>query len=198
MQRGFFNRNWVLGYVVGALIVALGIFIMFQQDSFLRVFVVLLGLFITISSALQLVSLASYRLNPFFHRTTLVRTIISIIIGLVAIVVPMTVATVSWTVMLYVIAAVLGLSAVITLIDAMVTVRGGHFRPALLGDGLFSLAVSILLFAFPEQIGTILLKVVGLLIIVSGLGLVVVASRGRALSKRAATLVIEGEGEVMQ
>lgn len=197
MNRGFFNRNWVLGYIVGALIVALGIFVMFQQESFLRFFVVMLGLFVALSSAVQLIGLSSYRLNPFFHRTTLVRTILSIVIGVFAVVLPLTAAKISWTVMLYMMASVLGLSALISIIDAILTARGGNFRLSLLADGLFSLIISILLFAFPEQIGTIMLKVVGLVIIISGLGLIVVASRGRTLSRRAAALTIEGEGEVV-
>lgn len=197
MQRGFFTRFWVIGYIIGALVVALGIFVMFQQDSFLHVFVFLLGLFVTISSIVQLIGLSSYKLNPFFHRTTLVRAIISIAIGLFAVVVPLTAAKISWTVMLYLMAAVLGLSAIISLIDAILTIKGGNFRVSLLADGLFSLIVSILLFAFPKEIGTILLKVVGIVIILNGLFFVVMASRGRALSKRIASLTIEGEGEVI-
>ncbi len=197
MQRGFFDRNWIVGYVVGSLVVALGIFVMFQQESFLRFFVILLGLFAVISSTVQLIGLSAYRLNPFFHRTTLIRTIVSIIVGLFVIIVPLTAAKISWTLLLYTIATVLGLSAVISLLDALLATKAGRLRLGLLGDGLFSLAVSILLFAFPQEIGTIVIKVVGILIILFGLLVIVIASRGRAYAKRVQQHTIEGEGELL-
>ncbi len=197
MQQGFFSRNWIVGYIMGALVVALGVFIMFQEETFLRFFVVLLGLFVTISALVQLISLSSYRLIPFFHRTTLVRTIVSIILGLSAVILPLATAKVSWMLLLFAMATVLGLSAIITLIDAILTAKGGNFSLSLLLDGLFSLAVSILLFAFPEKIGTVLLKLVGVLIIIAGLVLVVIASRGRSLLKRLKAHTIEGEGEII-
>jgi len=197
MQHGFFGRNWVLGYIVGALVAALGVFVMFQQDSFLQFFVALLGLYVTISAVVQLLALSSYRLVPLFHRVTLVRTIVSIILGLCAVILPLATAKVSWMLLLYTMATVLGLSSLITIIDAIITAKGGSFRLSLLLDGLFSLAVSILLFAFPQQIGTVLLKLVGILIIIAGLSLVVIASRGRSLSKRASAQTIEGEGETV-
>lgn len=197
MEHGFFTRNWVLGYIVGALVAALGVFVMFQGESFVRFFVVLLGLFVTVSAVAQLLALSSYRLIPFFHRATLVRTIVSIILGLCAIILPLATAKVSWMLLLYTMATVLALSAIITLIDAILTAKGGAFRLSLLLDGLFSLAVSILLFAFPEKIGTVLLKLVGILVILAGLSLVVIASRGRSIARRAKTVTIEGEGEVV-
>ncbi len=197
MQRGFFTRFWVIGYIVGALVAALGVFVMFQEESFLRFFVVLLGLFVTISAVVQLIGLSSYQLNLFFQRTTLVRAIVSIILGLCAVILPLASAKVSWMLLLYTMATVLGLSAIITIIDAILTAKGGDFRSSLLLDGIFSLVVSILLFAFPDKIGTVLLKLVGLVIIIAGLSLVVLASRGRSLSKRLKALTIEGEGEII-
>ncbi|NMA23130.1 MAG: hypothetical protein GX938_06445 [Spirochaetales bacterium] len=197
MQRGFLTRNWVLSYILGALVVILGVFLLFQQESFIKFFVVMLGLFVLISGLVQLFSLSSYKLGPLFHKATLIRSIVSVVAGFGAIILPLTVAKISWTLLLYSLAVIFALSALINLLNTAFTAKAGGFRAALAFDGVFSLVMAILLFAFPEQIGTVLLKLVGIVIILAGLSIVVLGSRGRSLAKRPERQVLEGEAEVI-
>src|SRR5690554_573359 len=86
MQKSFFRRNWIVGYALGIVTVAVGVFMMFQQESFLRIFIVLLGLFATLSGISSLISLRRLSLALFFRRATVIRAIVSIAVGLFALI----------------------------------------------------------------------------------------------------------------
>lgn len=46
MQDSFLKRHLMLSTLFGALLTILGIFLMFQQDSFIRIFISILGMFL--------------------------------------------------------------------------------------------------------------------------------------------------------
>jgi uncharacterized membrane protein HdeD (DUF308 family) len=196
MQKSFFRRNWVVGYALGIITVAVGVFVMFQQESFLRIFIVLLGLFATLSGISSLISLRRLSLALFFRRATVIRAIVSIAVGLFALIMPLTTATISWVVFIYSLALSLAFSALVTIVDLIAMRSKGYISYPLLGDGIFSLIVSVLLFSFPRQIGEVLLKVVGVLIIAAGISLIVTARFGQRTPK-ASEVLIEGDGEVV-
>ena len=58
------KRHWALGAIVGVVLLALGIFLIFQEESFKKIFVSLLGVYMIGSGFSTLLGLKSYQLGP--------------------------------------------------------------------------------------------------------------------------------------
>ena len=92
MQESFFKRHLLVGAIVGILIAVLGIFMMFQGSSFIKVFVVILGVFLIASGIHSLIGLAPYEWGKKSRTATIVKSVVSIGIGVVACILPVAVA----------------------------------------------------------------------------------------------------------
>ncbi len=197
MQDSFLKRHLMLSMLFGSLLVILGVILMFQQEFFVEVFVSILGMFLAGSGFVSLFSLRSYKLGKRTRIATLIKALISLGLGIVAVIVPFTTANVSWTVLLYVIAVELVFSAIISFLDAVLLRKSDIVITGMLSEGVFSLVVAILLFVFPQQIGSMLLKLVGVVLIASGLGMVFWAYRIRKINRQFSTQTIEAEAVVV-
>lgn len=197
MQDTFFKRHLMLATIFGSFLVVLGIYLMFQQESFVRIFISILGLFLVGSGVASLFALRSYSLGRRTKTATLVQAILSIVLGLVAVIVPLSAANVSWTLMLSLIAIELIFSALISFLDAILLRKSELPVSALLGEGVFSLVVAVLLFVFPQQIGSMLLNLFGVVIIAMGLGMVLWSVRIRKINRQFSQTVIEAEAVVV-
>ncbi|NBK23262.1 MAG: hypothetical protein EOM68_14680 [Spirochaetia bacterium] len=197
MQDTFFKRHLMLATIFGSLLVVLGIYLMFQQESFVRIFISILGLFLVGSGVASLFALRTYTLGRRTKMATLIQALISIVLGLVAFIVPLSAANVSWTLLLYLIAIELIFSAIISFLDALLLRKSELPVSALLSEGVFSLVVAILLFVFPQQIGSMLLKLVGVVLIAMGLGMVLWSVRIRKINRQFSQTVIEAEAVVV-
>jgi uncharacterized membrane protein HdeD (DUF308 family) len=197
MQDTFFKRHLMLATIFGSFLVVLGIYLMFQQESFVRIFISILGLFLVGSGVASLFALRSYSLGRRTKTATLVQAILNIVLGLVAVIVPLSAANVSWTLMLSLIAIELIFSALISFLDAILLRKSELPVSALLGEGVFSLVVAVLLFVFPQQIGSMLLKLFGVVIIAMGLGMVLWSVRIRKINRQFSQTVIEAEAVVV-
>ena len=197
MSDTFFKRHLIVSLFLGSLLMLLGIFLMFQQDSFVRFFISLLGIFLVGSGVSSLLALKKYQLGSRSKTATLIQALLSIIVGLVAVIVPLSTATVSWKILLYIIAAELVFSAVISFLDAMLLRKSSFSVSGLLTEGVFSLFVAVLLFAFPEAIGTMLLKLIGVVLIATGLGMLLWSLRIRQINKQMGKSTIEAQAEIV-
>jgi len=197
MQDSFLKRHLTLSILFGSLLMILGIYLMFQQESFVKIFISILGLFLAGSGLFTLFSLSGYKLGKRSKIATLVKALISLGLGITAVIVPLTAADVSWKVFLFVIAIELVFSAVILFLDALLLRKSGIVVTGMLSEGVFSLVVAILLFVFPEQIGSMLLKLVGVVLIACGLGMVLWAYRIRKINRQFTTKAIEVEAVVV-
>jgi uncharacterized membrane protein HdeD (DUF308 family) len=197
MQDTFFKRHLMLATIFGSLLVVLGIYLMFQQESFVRIFISILGLFLVGSGVASLFALRTYTLGRRTKMATLIQALISIVLGLVAFLVPLSAANVSWTLLLYLIAIELIFSAIVSFLDALLLRKSELPVSALLSEGVFSLVVAILLFVFPQQIGSMLLKLVGVVLIAMGLGMVLWSVRIRKINRQFSQTVIEAEAVVV-
>lgn len=197
MQDTFFKRHLMLATLFGSLLVVLGIYLMFQQESFVRIFISILGLFLVGSGVASLFALRTYTLGRRTKMATLIQALISIVLGLVAFFVPLSAANVSWTLLLTLIAIELIFSAIISFLDALLLRKSELPVSALLSEGVFSLVVAILLFVFPKQIGSMLLKLVGVVLIAMGLGMVLWSVRIRKINRQFSPTAIEAEAVVV-
>lgn len=183
MQDTFMKKHLNTSAVLGTLIAVLGIYMMFQGESFTKVFVSILGVVLVFSGAHTLFGMGTFDLGYRNKIALLIKSLLSIVIGLIAIIVPFATAVTSWNVLLYVLGAELLISAFISLVEAML-LRKGAASVSLVSEGMFSLVIAVLLFAFPRQIGEMLLKLVGVVLIASGIGIVVWSVRIKKLTRQ--------------
>ncbi len=198
MQDTFLKRHLIVSAVMGVVLMVLGIIMLFQQESFVKVFISLLGLFLIGSGLLSVFNLKRFAVGPRTKVANIIKALLTIVLGLVAVIVPLTTAYTSWNVLLYSIGAVLAFSALISFMDALLLKHSSVSVSSLLFDGVFSVVVAVLLFLFPQEIGTLLLKLVGALLIVSGLLMVLWAQKINKLNKQSTAKVIETKAEIME
>ncbi|NCC65032.1 MAG: hypothetical protein EOM15_10305 [Spirochaetia bacterium] len=198
MSDTFFKRHLIVSMFLGSLLMLAGIFLMFQQASFVRFFISLLGVFLVFSGISSLFALKKYQLGSRSKMATLIQAFLSILVGLVAVLVPLFTAAVSWTILLYVIAVELLLSACISFLDAMLLKKSSIVVSGLLTEGVLSLFVAVLLLVFPKAIGTLLLKLFGVILIATGLGMFLWSLRIRQINKQFRQDIIEGKATVVE
>ncbi|NLZ76774.1 MAG: hypothetical protein GX911_02265 [Spirochaetales bacterium] len=192
------KRHWALGAVVGVLILGLGVFLIFQEESFKRIFVSLLGVYMIGSGFATLLGLKSYRLGPRLRPATLAKALLTLLLGVVALILPILVADLSFLVLLYIIATELLFSGIVSIINLVAIRKLDIAFSPLIGDALISLILSLLLFFFPRQIGTVLLKGVGILVIAIGLYFIIASLIARRSLKGEEGKTIEGEAEILE
>ncbi len=198
MQDTFLKRHLNISILIGAVLVILGIFLMFQQEEFVKIFISLLGIFLVISGVSNLSSLRRLTLGKRSKTVTIIKAIVSVVVGVIAVILPYSTATVSWTVLLYIIAAQLVISSVVSFFDAVMMRKADFSVSFLYSEGIASLVIAVLLFVFPQQIGSMLLKIVGLLLIFSGGAMAFWSVRIKKINKQFQAETIEAEAEIIQ
>jgi uncharacterized membrane protein HdeD (DUF308 family) len=79
--------------------------------------------------------------------------------------------------------------------DALLMRKAEQSLSPLYTEGVFSLVMAILLFVFPQQIGSSLLKLFGLLFIVSGIGMILWSLRIQKINREFKEQVVEADPE---
>ena len=177
------KRDWIVYLLIALGLLFLGIFTLAKPKLFEQLFIIALGVVAVVTGIGSLVTLNKYSFGKFNRTTTLVKGIGSIIIGVLAVVLPITIGGAIWRIILYVLAVQLLLSAIVVLIDAF-AVRSLGLSPAnLVVEGIVSFVIAILLFISPRTIADLLVTIVGIVLIVLavGLGAIAIVMRKRGL-----------------
>ncbi|AEV30277.1 hypothetical protein SpiGrapes_2516 [Sphaerochaeta pleomorpha str. Grapes] len=184
MEKSFLKRHLNIALFTGVVIAALGLYMLFQSESFVEVLVTILGISMVLSGIYAVFSMRSYAWGKKSKILYLLKSLGSILIGALAVILPFTVANISWNVLIYLLAAQLAISAVVSLFNAVILRKGEKSVSPIFAEALFSLVFAILLFAFPRQIGSMILKIIGFVIFASGLGIVVWSSWIKRISRQ--------------
>ncbi|NLA93374.1 MAG: hypothetical protein GX842_08100 [Spirochaetales bacterium] len=160
------KRDWIVYLLIALGLLFLGIFTLAKPKLFEQLFIIALGVVAVVTGIGSLVTLNKYSFGKFNRTTTLVKGIGSIIIGVLAVVLPITIGGAIWRIILYVLAVQLLLSAIVVLIDAF-AVRSLGLSPAnLVVEGIVSFVIAILLFISPRTIADLLVTILGIVLIV--------------------------------
>ena len=102
--------------------------------------------------------------------TVIVRSVISIVIGILAVFLPLRFAEAMWTIMLYVLAAYLLASAFLELY-MLAKLRDTNIeRRRYMLEVIISLVGAIVLFIVPQQVGLVLVRILGVLLLAVSAG----------------------------
>ena len=163
--------RWIFQMIFALLIVILGIFILVRQDLFKQILVISLGVVAVATGISSLATMNKYDFGKFNHTTTLVKGVLGIVIGVLAIVMPLATGEAVWMVILYILAAQMLISALVMLTDSIAVKSAGYPAAPLVTEGIVSLVLAVVLFVFPRSVADLLITVFGITIIVVGLTL---------------------------
>ena len=152
----------------GLLMIILGLVMLIAPEPFIQVFWVVIGIVVVLEGFVTLFSVRTEVADPRVRGMLLIRSLLGIVVGLVAVFLPMLVAKVSWTVMLYILAIEMIVSAVMQFFVA-------HDLRALslpardyIIEAILLIALAVILFMFPLQIGKIFIRIAGAAVIIAG------------------------------
>lgn len=161
--------RWILQLLVAIIIVILGIFILVRQDLFKQILVIALGVAAIATGIGSLATMNRYSFGKFNHTSTLVKGVLGIIIGVLAVVMPLATGETVWTVIIYILAAQMLISGLVMLSDSIAVKSAGFPASPLVTEGILSLVLAIVLFVFPRNVADLLVTILGIIIIVVGL-----------------------------
>ncbi|MFA6688315.1 MAG: HdeD family acid-resistance protein [Sphaerochaetaceae bacterium] len=196
------KAHWWFALFVGLLVCALGCYMLFATESFVKVAVIIMGLLAIVSGTLTLVELNSYTFGVSSKRVTIFKGVLGIAVGLLVLFLPVLSAKVTVVALLYIIGIQLVLSAIIAFWDAFSLRGSGLSLSGLVTEGVLSLVFALLMFLFPQSVGRLVVRVVGILVLAGGIGFIVWAFRLRTVARRfgrssSSPTYIEGEAEVL-
>lgn len=166
---------------MGFLSLIAGLLMLFSPEAWTKVVVMLLGIAAIVNGLFNLLYVRRVYDDAYFRRSIVIRGLLSVVVGLVAVILPLALAAAVWTVMVYVLAAYLLVSA---LLELFATIRlrssGVDTRPYY-GEIVGSIILAVVLFVIPAQVGVLLVRIFGGLLVLSGVGLFVWQWRNRGV-----------------
>ena len=172
-------RSWWAAALRGIIAIVLGLYIVIRPASFGQFLTILAAAYVLINGALALAAGIRLRDGGPRRHNLLFRGGLAIIVGALALALPLLLAQIAWVTMLYLLAIQLVLSAVIQLAGARDLRRAGLSVGPALGGALVSLILAAFLFAAPLAVGAFILRALGFLILVYGVLALVMGLRVR-------------------
>lgn len=167
--------RWIVQLVIAILVVIIGIFILVRQDLFKQILVIALGVLALVTGIISLATMPKYSFGKFNHGTTLVKGVLGIVVGTLAIIMPLATGGAVWTTIIYILGAQLVLSAVVVFIDSIAVKSAGFPAAPLVTEGIVSLLFAVVLFLFPRDVANLLVTILGITVLIVGLTLALLA-----------------------
>ncbi len=168
-------RKAIFQILLGILLITSGACMVLLPDSFQKVVMIILGIYLILSGLKTLIAAIRFR-TAFSHSMNIVTWIklaVNIIVGGVVIYFALTHPSILMNVVIYIIAASFLFSGIIDILDAFIIMHRGFNYSSYRFDGLMSVIVSILLFMFPGFIGSVVMNLLAAIIIVIGAVMIV-------------------------
>lgn len=158
--------KWLL--LGGVLMILLGLVMIVAPSPFIEVFWVLIGIAVILEGFITLFSVRPEIADPRARRLLLIRSLLGIAVGLIAVFLPLLAAGVSWTIMLYILAAEMILSAAMEFfIVRDLHALGLPVRDYII-EAILLIALAVVLIMFPLQIGKLFIRIAGVAVIIAG------------------------------
>ena len=165
---------------LGFMTSALGLFLLISPDTFISFFVILLGVAAIIDGIFILTTTRDLILDPQYKLIVTVRGIMSILVGFLAVVLPIAVAAVVWTAMAYTLAIYLLISAGMQIYTITKLHRNGIMIRQSMIEVASSLVLALVLLIIPAQsAGHFIVRIFGIVLLAIGIGLIIIQWKSR-------------------
>lgn len=159
---------------------ALGLFLLISPDTFISFFVILLGIAAVIDGIFILAATRDLIIDPQYKLIVTVRGVLSVVVGLLAVILPIAVAAVVWKAMAYTLAIYLVISAGMQIYTITKLHRNGIMIRQSLIEVASSLTLALVLFIIPAQTaGHMIVRLFGIVLLIIGIGLFVIQWKSR-------------------
>ena len=171
-ERKQFNReDYVKSYsVLGIIFVLTGLIMLFVPEGFIQAVMVSLGV-AAFSNGVYILVKSRHLIDarPFSNVMT-VRAVLSMVVGLVAIVLPLALAGTLWLIVSWILAGYLVLSAALQIYGIVKLREAGIPAPLFYYETGVSLVLALILFFMPGTIGITLIRIAGAMVLLGGIG----------------------------
>ncbi|MDY3723367.1 MAG: DUF308 domain-containing protein, partial [Treponema sp.] len=178
---GAFMKRWYL--FSGILAALLGLLVIIFPAFWIKLVVVILGLAAIVYGiySLKITKVISDELN--YRRTILIKSIVSIVAGLMAVLFPLAIGGAAWTAMIWLLIFYLLISAAAGFYAAALLKDSGVERKRYIIENLLLLAAAVVLILIsPRSLGNAIIRLIGIVVLVAGLALIlfdVFSARGK-------------------
>jgi hypothetical protein len=164
-------KKLISNSIIGALIVALGVFVLLKPDAFLKTLVIVFGIYILLEGLSSVIYCFKLKGFKSVFTLSLIKALLNLFIGILVTYFAFTSdggTVTTWVV--YLIATELLLSGVLTVIDHFYLKKIDvlSFSFFLGSDAIVSIIFAILLYIFPSVIGSTFITILGVLVLLFG------------------------------
>ena len=153
-------------FLLGVLLAVVGLMMIIEPSRCIRVAVIALGAATVVDGVYSIAKIRTLLSDRAFQVTAVISGAVSILVGAVAIILPLAVADVMWTIMLYVLAVYLILLAVVGMYTVAKLRGTGIARRQYVVDIIVAFICAIILFIIPHRIGLTLVRVLGVIMMI--------------------------------
>lgn len=167
--------------VIGILAIIIGLLMLIVPQQCVKIIVIILGFFSVGNGLFNLLHIRKKVADSDFVKTINIRGIISIIVGFLAIILPLTFAGILWTIMVYALAFYLLISSGMEIYGIKKMDQVGINTKPYIAEIIGSVIIAIILFIIPAEIGTFLIRILGIIIILAGIILLLAKTKREPL-----------------
>ena len=165
-------KRWYL--FSGILAALLGLLIIIFPSFWIKLVVVIIGLAAIAYGIYCLKFTKEISDDTYYRRTIIIKSVVSIIAGLIAVLFPLTIGGAAWTAMIWVLIIYLFASAAIGFYAAALLKDSGIDRKRYIIENLLLLAVAVILILIsPRSLGNAIIRLIGIVVLVAGIALIV-------------------------
>lgn len=164
-------KRWYL--FSGIIAALLGLLIIIFPSFWIKLVVIMIGL-AAIAYGIYCLKFTKAISDDFSYcRTILIKSIVSIIAGLMAVLFPLAIGGAAWTAMIWLLIIYLLVSAAIGFYAAALLKDSGLERKKYIIENLLLLAIAVVLILIsPRDLGKAIIRLIGIVVLVGGLGLI--------------------------
>jgi uncharacterized membrane protein HdeD (DUF308 family) len=168
---GAFMKRWYL--FSGILAALLGLLVIIFPAFWIKLVVVIIGLTAIAYGIYSIKFTKVISEDIYYRKTILIKSIVSIIAGLMAVLFPLAIGGAAWTAMIWVLIIYLIASAAIGFYAAALLKDTGVERKRYIIENLLLLAVAVLLILIsPRALGNAIIRLIGIVVLVAGIALI--------------------------
>jgi uncharacterized membrane protein HdeD (DUF308 family) len=180
------TKLWLQYIILGVIACAAGVFIFFQTENFAKVMVIGIGAFAFVNSSGALFLTVKSQYDEKTRSMLLIRGVLGVVVGIVAVLLPLASNKDIWSLMLYVLAGELTVSVILILLTMNgLKKTGTPLTRSLINIGI-SAALALVIFIVPKESGQLILSVIAGIIVIYGIAMILAGvSRRKAASETA-------------
>ena len=163
-------KKWYL--LSGILLLVLGLSFVIFPEFWIKVAVILLALGAIAYGIYNLTYTKKIFENTIYEKTILIKSITSLVIGLVSLIFPLAIGNTVWTVMIWILIIYLLLAAVLGFYAAALLKDSGIDRKRYFLENIILVAIAIIFILIsPKSLGNAIIRIIGIIMMVGGVGI---------------------------